>query len=155
MSHKAYSEVDTESLNADIEYFVSIGFRPPKWRFEIHIALSDLIPCYKTKRTLEADIVALKDNVPVLVFERDGGNKKKGLGHCNEEQKKRDRRKEHLLNKHSIRVWRWWNSVADATRNGVLPNFKRDVKAKFYAPYGSLIGDYSKTCKCTERGDNE
>jgi hypothetical protein len=159
MKHKAYTEVDTPKLKSDIEYIISLGFCPPKWSFEIHVSLSDLIPCYKAKRPLEADIVAYKDGVPVIVFERDGGvPAKNGLpakGHSSKEQRKRDKRKDHLLNKHGIRVWRWWNSDADAAKRGTAPNLRRDIKARFYAPYGSLLSDYSKKCKCTERGRDE
>ena len=131
---------DQAELELDIEMLVRIGFRPPKWEFKTNVPLSE-ITCANTRHL--CDIVAFKDGRAVLAMERDGA------GHNEAKQRGYDARKDLILQRHGIRIWRWWNSESVNARNGAGCVFRRDIKALFYAPHGALKSDYNKLCECT------
>jgi hypothetical protein len=131
---------DQEDLEADIKMLIDLGFRPPKWDYKTNVPISELT-C--SSRKFLVDIVCYREGVPILAIERDG------IYHNEEKQKVNDVRKDHLLNTHGIRVWRWWNGDALKARNDAAKIFRRDVKAHMYSEYGLLKSDYKKVCGCS------
>jgi hypothetical protein len=95
--------------------------------------------------------VAYKNEIPVLVIERDGGNYEAQTGHYDPEQRKRDAKKEYICAKHGIRLWRWKNWVADLAFESMSRSLRRGIKGKLYASYGTLKTDCTKLCECTRK----
>jgi very-short-patch-repair endonuclease len=126
----------------------SLGFRSPKWTYSYNVPINELAACQPQRQMpLMCDVVAYRGGTPVIAFELDGSQ------HVEEKQQRRDRRKEVILLRHGIRIWRMWNGELVNIEGDASHLFRRDVKAHMYAPWGTLASDWKKLCpQCKKEG---
>jgi len=151
---------DRPALEHLVRALAILRFSPPKWEYRYDVPIRELAPCCRGR--LLCDVVAYRDGQAAVVFEMDGGH------HAEEVQQARDFRKELILLRHGIRLWRMWNpelgriwgcrfeqlleGQQDEIDQQFARLFRRGIKAHMYAPYGSLASDWTSHCsQCSEK----
>lgn len=138
---------DQANLEGLVEILEGAGFRLPKWVYRYNVPIRELASC--SRRKFLCDVVAYREDRPVIVFELDGRH------HVEEKQERLDAQKERILRRHGIRLWRMWNGElknCEADHGRLL---RRYAKAHMYAPHGALACDWRKLCDCLEGGQED